>query len=116
MKPLTTVELAAVLRIDPGTVYRLKKRGLLPSQQIGGRMHFRPSKLIPALHHFYVGPPREKPSSLPTDWMKPVDVADYLGRSLGTVLRWARKGELPYYRLGAHCVRFRLGELEEAIG
>ena len=116
MKPLTTADLAAMLRVAPSSVRKMKLRGLIPSVTVGGRMYFRPSQLIAAFETFYMGPPREKPSCFPGDWMKPVDVAEYLGRSVETVYRWLHRGDLPYYRLGPHTIRFRRSELVDQLG
>jgi excisionase family DNA binding protein len=40
------------------------------------------------------------------------EVADLLGVSTETVLRWTRRGELPAIRLPGGAIRFRAGEIE----
>jgi excisionase family DNA binding protein len=40
------------------------------------------------------------------------DVAELLGFSPETVLRWTRRGELPAFRLPGGAIRYREGELE----
>lgn len=40
------------------------------------------------------------------------EVADMLGVSAETVLRWTRKGELPAFRLPGGAVRFRAADLD----
>jgi excisionase family DNA binding protein len=40
------------------------------------------------------------------------EVADHLGVSAETVLRWARRGELPAVRLPGGAIRFRTDALE----
>jgi excisionase family DNA binding protein len=41
------------------------------------------------------------------------EVADLLGVSTETVLRWTRRGDLPAIRLPGGAIRFRVDELEE---
>lgn len=41
------------------------------------------------------------------------EVADVLGVSAETVLRWTRRGDLPALRLPGGAIRFREGTLEE---
>jgi excisionase family DNA binding protein len=43
-------------------------------------------------------------------------VADRLGVSAETVLRWTRRGELPGFRLPGGALRFREDELEDWLG
>jgi excisionase family DNA binding protein len=40
------------------------------------------------------------------------EVAELLGVSVETVLRWARRGELPAIRLPGGALRFRVDELD----
>jgi excisionase family DNA binding protein len=43
-------------------------------------------------------------------------VADMLGVSAETVLRWTRRGELPAIRLPGGAIRFREGDLDAWLG
>lgn len=40
------------------------------------------------------------------------DLADLLGVSAETVLRWARRGELPAFRLPGGAIRFREADVD----
>jgi excisionase family DNA binding protein len=40
------------------------------------------------------------------------DIADLLGVSAETILRWTRRGELPAFRLPSGAIRYREAELE----
>jgi excisionase family DNA binding protein len=44
------------------------------------------------------------------------EVADLLGVSAETVLRWTRRGELPAFRLPGGALRYRADELERWLG
>lgn len=58
----------------------------------------------------------ESQTELPPGFVRPDEVATYLGVSIVTVRRWTRSGLLPHYQIGPAIIRYDLAEVIEAIG
>lgn len=61
---LTALEVAALLKIHPRTVYNLARQGLIPARKFGGSWRFSKEAILKMVPGGEVGSPVDKPGTL----------------------------------------------------
>ena len=56
------------------------------------------------------------PPSTPSKLLTTLEMAAYFAATPRTIVSWREAGRIPFHRLTARCIRYKLEEVEQALG
>jgi len=119
LKIITATELSKRLTVTKYLISSLVQKGEIPFKQIGRSVKFTEPQIVAWLLGLRKDGEYEEAidsdssyTEIPSDWMKPQEVAEWLGVCVATVRNYRKRGVIPFYMFTPSVIRYRKAELE----